>query len=54
MGKRLMALADEAKEENLVFEFTDNPERIVLDAAEVKAMGDKIGKDYGLPALRRL
>ena len=52
--KSLAALADGAKDGNLVFEFTDNPERIVLDAAEVKTMGDKIGKDYGLPALRRL
>ena len=52
--KSLAELADGAKEGNLVFEFTDNPRRIVLDAAEVKAMGDKIGKDYGLPALRRL
>ena len=52
--KSLAALADGAKEGNLVFEFTDNPGRIVLDAAEVKAMGDKLGKDYGLPALRRL
>ncbi len=52
--KSLAALADGAKDGNLVFEFTDNPERIVLDVAEVKTMGDKIGKDYGLPALRRL
>ena len=52
--KSLAALADGANEGNLVFEFTDNPGRIVLDAAEVKAMGDKLGKDYGLPALRRL
>ena len=52
--KSLAALADGAKDGNLVFEFTDNPERVVLDAAEVKTMGDKIGKDYGLPALRRL
>jgi len=52
--KSLAAVADGAKDGNLVFEFTDNPERIVLDAAEVKAMGEKIGKDYGLPALRRL
>ena len=52
--KSLAVLADGAKDGNLVFEFTDNPERIVLDAAEVKTLGDKIGKDYGLPALRRL
>jgi hypothetical protein len=52
--KSLAELADGAEEGNMVFEFTDNPRRIVLDAAEVKAMGDKIGKDYGLPALRRL
>ena len=52
--KSLAALADGAKDRNVVFEFTDNPERVVLDAAEVNTMGDKIGKDYGLPALRRL
>ena len=52
--KSLAVLADGAKDGNLVFEFTDNPERIILDAAEVKTLGDKIGKDYGLPALRRL
>ena len=52
--RSLAVLADGAKDGNLVFEFTDNPERIILDAAEVKTLGDKIGKDYGLPALRRL
>jgi hypothetical protein len=37
-----------------VFEFTDDPGKLVLDASEVQAVQEKIGKDYNLPALRRL
>ena len=50
----LRAVLDEAKEGNLVFEFMDDPGKLVLDAAEVRAKQDEIGKAYGIPELRRL
>ena len=50
----LAAVLDETKEGNLVFEFTDDPGKLVLDAAEVRAKQDEIQKAYGIPELRRL
>jgi hypothetical protein len=49
----LGAVLDETKEGNLVFEFMDDPERLVLDAAEVRAKQEEIGKAYGITDLRR-
>jgi hypothetical protein len=50
----LAAVLDEAKEGNLVFEFMDDPGKLVLDAAEVRAKQDEIGKAYGISELRKL
>ena len=50
----LGAALDEAKEGNLVFEFMDDPGKLVLDAAEVRAKQDEIGKAYGISELRKL
>jgi len=50
----LGAVLDETKEGNLVFEFMDDPGRLVLDAAEVKQRQEEIGKAYGISELRRL
>ena len=52
--KELAEWVDHTKSGDLVFEFTDDPGKLVLDAAEVRAVQEKIGKDYNLPALRRL
>lgn len=52
--QELADAVDGVKQGDLVFEFTDDPGKLVLDAAEVKEQGEKIGKGYGLPALRRL
>lgn len=52
--KGLAELVDGIQGGDLVFQFMDDPEKIVVDAGEIKAKGDKIGKDYGLPTLRRL
>jgi hypothetical protein len=32
----------------------DDPGKLVLDASEVKSDGGKLGKAYGIPALRKL
>ena len=50
----LAGVVDCAKEGDLIFEFMDDPGRLVLDAAEVQSGGEKLGKAYGLPSLRRL
>ena len=50
----LAAILDETPEGNLVFEFMDDPGKLVLDAAEVKAKQDEIQKAYGISDLRRL
>ena len=50
----LAAVLDEAKEGNLVFEFIDDPGKLVLDAAEVRAKQEEIGKAYGISELRKL
>ena len=50
----LAAALDEAKEGDLVFEFTDDPGKLVLDAAEVRAKQEEIGKAYGITELRKL
>ena len=39
---------------DLVFEFRDEPGKLFLQADGLPATTDKIGKDYRLPALRRL
>jgi hypothetical protein len=52
--QELAETVDRADSGDLVFEFTDDPGKLVLGAAEVRAVQEKIGKDYNLPALRRL
>ena len=37
----------------LIFEFMDDPGKLVLDAAEVRAKQDEIQKAYGIPELRK-
>lgn len=49
----LAAIADSAAAGDLVFEFMDDPGKLVLDAREVQSSGEKLGKAYGIPALRR-
>jgi S1-C subfamily serine protease len=50
----LAAVLDETKEGNLVFEFMDDPGKLVLDASEVKQRQEEIGKAYGISELRKL
>lgn len=50
----LARIADAATSGDLVFEFSDDPGKLVLDATEVKAGGEKLGKSYGIPALRKM
>ena len=50
----LATVLDEAKEGNLVFEFMDDPGKLVLDAAEVWAKQEEIGKAYGIVEPRKL
>jgi len=49
----LAAIADATSSGDLVFEFRDDPGKLVLGAAEVQSSGEKLGKAYGIPALRR-
>ena len=59
-GQEIKSLAELAKvvdscaSGNLVFEFRDEPGKLILNAAELPASSEKIGKDYGLRDLRRL
>lgn len=59
-GKKIQNLAGLAdllsgiQEGSLVFEFMDDPGKLVLDAAEVNAKQEEIRQAYGLPELRRL
>ena len=59
-GQEIKSLAELAKvvdscaSGNLVFEFRDEPGKLILNAAELPASSEKIGKDYGLRELRRL
>jgi len=59
-GKEIHSLAELAKvldglqEGNMIFEFMDDPGKLVLDAAEVKAKQEEIRKAYGIAELRRL
>ena len=50
----LAAVLDETLEGNVVFEFMDDPGKLVLDAGEVKQRQEEIGKAYGIMELRRL
>ena len=55
--KNLSELAkavDEISSGDIVFEFRDEPGKLILQADGLPAISEKIGKDYGLPALRRL
>ena len=45
---------DEVEREFLIFEFMDDPGKLVLDAAEVRAKQEEIGKAYGIAELRKL
>jgi len=59
-GKKIHNLAELSEvlsgiqEGSLVFEFMDDPGKLVLDAAEVNARQEEIRRAYGLPELRRL
>jgi hypothetical protein len=59
-GQEIKSLAELAKvvdscaSGNLVFEFRDEPGKLILNAGELPASSEKIGKDYGLRELRRL
>ena len=50
---QLAELVDEVQEGFLVFEFMDDPGKLVLDAAEAKARQQEIQKAYGIPELRK-
>lgn len=55
--KNLAELAkavDEISSGDIVFEFRDEPGKLILQADGLPAISEKIGKDYRLPALRRL
>jgi len=51
---QLAEVLDSVKEGNLIFEFTDDPGKLVLDASEVKARQEEIRKAYGISELRKL
>lgn len=59
-GKEIKDLTDlsealeKAGEEMLVFEFRDDPGKLVLDAGEVRARQEEIQKAYGIPELKKL
>ena len=50
----LARAVDEIPSGDIVFEFRDEPGKLILQADGLPAISEKIGKDYGLPALRRL
>ena len=50
----LAAVLDETKEGSLVFEFMDDPGKLVLDAMELKQRQEEIGKAYGISEARKL
>jgi hypothetical protein len=50
----LAVVADSTTTGDLVFEFMDDPGKLVLDAGEVKLSGEKLAKAYGITALRKL
>jgi len=50
----LAKAVDEISSGDIVFEFRDEPGKLILQADGMPAISEKIGKDYGLPALRRL
>ena len=50
----LAEVLDGIREGDLIFEFMDDPGKLVLDAAEVRAREEEIQKAYGIPELRKL
>ena len=50
----LAAVLDETKEGSLVFEFMDDPGKLVLDVTELKQRQEEIGKAYGISEARKL
>jgi len=50
----LAVVADSTTTGDLVFEFMDDPGKLVLDAGEVKLSSEKLAKAYGITALRKL
>ena len=50
----LASVLDEAKEGSLIFEFMDDPGKLVLDAGEVRQKQQEIQKAYGISELRKL
>ena len=51
---QLAEVLDGIKDGNLILEFTDDPGKLVLDAAEVKARQEEIRKAYGISELKKL
>lgn len=51
---QLAEVLDGSLEGDLIFEFMDDPGKLVLDTAEVKAKQDEIRKAYGIPESRKL
>jgi len=50
----LASAVDKISSGDIVFEFRDEPGKLILQADGLPAISEKIGKDYRLPALRRL
>jgi hypothetical protein len=50
----LAKIVDSCRSGDLVFEFRDEPGKLILNAGELPTSSEKIGKDYGLRELRRL
>ena len=52
--EELASIADSTTSGDLIFEFMDDPGKLILDASEVKSGAEQLGKAYGIPALRKL
>ena len=52
--RQLAEVLDERKDGDCIFEFLDDPGKLVLDATEVRARQEEIRKAYGIPDLRKL
>jgi hypothetical protein len=50
----LASAVDKISSGDIVFEFRDEPGKLILQADGLPAISEKIGKDYRLPSLRRL
>ena len=52
--RQLAETLDGIQEGNLIFEFRDDPGKLVLDMSEVRAKQEEIRQAYGIPELRKL